>query len=673
VVDGFDRGIKSMLSAIGANSELLLVKPSFIYALVHHHCVSDRVPNQVTESMFGSDIPNLKLENPVVLPNTEHLTVDVAKGPISAVVTSNDERKILFADTKGNVTIIERETGAVYHTVPAHRRAITSLDVREDGRLIAAGCLNGEISLWTEELHPVQVFTAHKGGVNDVAFSECGRFLASGGDDGKGRIHNLETSEVIALRGHTRWVNSVTWVDGRLVTGSEDGTICVWTTTGGLVRTLIGHVGAITGLSGARFSDRFVSVSKDGSARVWSINGTSVIGVLKGHKGTVQACSYDFTGRYIATAGSDRSAIIWNAETFVEEGRFPAHAASLNDLCWTPEGALVTGGVDRKVRVWPVNDMRAPMFTTPHGSTVRTCAVSRDAKVLVSGSWDYSIVIWDAVEMVKRFTLKGHEGSVECVTVDPLLDRVLSASTDGTLRVWDIEKGHQIKLIDAEQGPLTCAEVAFGGRLYVSGGRDGTIKVWDADTDELWFHLHAHKERVRGSAVHPDGRRVATVGYDGSLAVWDVVAGVCQMRVDAHSKPIVACTFSDDGHEIVTTSTDGTVKIWDIRSGGLIASIDAHDGAVLAIATIDNSLFVTAGADRTLRVWNAVTTQMVHEHGLPVSPKSLAARAGLVSMGDSMGNVWRFRWKPLENENAGFFGEGLQRSDSSHVASCQRI
>ncbi len=141
------------------------------------------------------------------------------------------------------------------------------------------------------------------------------------------------------------------------------------------------------------------------------------------------------------------------------------------------------------------------------------------------------------------------------------------------------------------------------------------------------------------------------------------------MRVDAHSKPVVACTFSDDGHEIVTASTDGTVKIWDIRSGGMIASIDAHDGAVLAIATIDKSLFVTAGADRTLRVWSTVTTQMVHEHGLPVSPKSLAARSGLVSMGDSMGNVWRFRWKPLEVANSGFFGEGIQRQDSSSLRS----
>jgi WD40 repeat protein len=152
---------------------------------------------------------------------------------------------------------------------------------------------------------------------------------------------------------------------------------------------------------------------------------------------------------------------------------------------------------------------------------------------------------------------------------------------------------------------------------------------------------------------------VATVGYDGTLAVWDVVAGVCKMRTSAHQKPVVSCVFSSDGHEIITASLDGMIRIWDIVSGGMIASIDAHEGGALAIAAIGEGLVVSAGVDKALRVWNTETTLMVHEHGLPVSPKSLTAHNGLVAMGDSLGNVWRFRWNPAEYEMETPLGDGM--------------
>ncbi len=134
---------------------------------------------------------------------------------------------------------------------------------------------------------------------------------------------------------------------------------------------------------------------------------------------------------------------------------------------------------------------------------------------------------------------------------------------------------------------------------------------------------------------------------DGTLAVWDVVAGVRQMRTVAHDQPVVSCTFTGDGHEVVTASLDGKIRIWDIVSGGMIASIDAHEGGALAVASVGEGVIASTGVDRTIRVWSLESTVMIHEHGLPVSPKSLSAESGLVAMGDSLGNVWRFRWRPF--------------------------
>lgn len=80
---------------------------------------------------------------------------------------------------QGQIVVFDHRTSSVMHTIDL-TQGICSLSVRQDGRMIAAGGVNGTIFLvdqqsvsWTE-LH------GHCGPVHASAFGACGTYLLTG-------------------------------------------------------------------------------------------------------------------------------------------------------------------------------------------------------------------------------------------------------------------------------------------------------------------------------------------------------------------------------------------------------------------------------------------------------------------------------------------------------------
>ena len=66
--------------------------------------------------------------------------------------------------------------------------------------------------------------------------------------------------------------------------------------------------------------------------------------------------------------------------------------------------------------------------------------------------------------------------------------------------------------------------------------------------------------------------------------------------------------FSPDGRRIVTASLDRTARVWNTASGQLLATLQGHTDAVgSAEFSPDGQRIVTASADKTARVLRLVT------------------------------------------------------------------
>ena len=88
-----------------------------------------------------------------------------------------------------------------------------------------------------------------------------------------------------------------------------------------------------------------------------------------------------------------------------------------------------------------------------------------------------------------------------------------------------------------------------------------------------------------------------------------------QMRLRGHQGWVMSAAYSADGSRIVSAGADGTVRQWEATSGRAIGEpLRGHQGVVMSAAySADGSRIVSAGVDGTLRQWEATSGRPIGE------------------------------------------------------------
>jgi len=83
-------------------------------------------------------------------------------------------------------------------------------------------------------------------------------------------------------------------------------------------------------------------------------------------------------------------------------------------------------------------------------------------------------------------------------------------------------------------------------------------------------------------------------------------------ELKGHNDQVTTAAFSADGTRIVTASFDRTARVWDAASGEMLLELKGHNGQVTTAAfSVDGARIVTASVDRTARVWDAGSGEML--------------------------------------------------------------
>jgi WD domain, G-beta repeat len=88
-----------------------------------------------------------------------------------------------------------------------------------------------------------------------------------------------------------------------------------------------------------------------------------------------------------------------------------------------------------------------------------------------------------------------------------------------------------------------------------------------------------------------------------------------EQLVLGHKDAVYSAAFSPDCQRIVTASKDKTARVWDAATGQLIGEpLRGHSGDVRSAAfSPDGQRIVTASKDKTARIWDAATGQPIGE------------------------------------------------------------
>ena len=215
------------------------------------------------------------------------------------------------------------------------------------------------------------------------------------------------------FRGHKEGVMSAAFSpDGKKIvtTSSTDDIVRIWDVESGMeLQTLRGHKKLVVSAVFSPDEKRIVTASADKTAQIWDVESGKVLQTFRGHGDDVNSAAFSPDGKKIITASKDGTARLWDAESGQElhKWEFPPLKGNLKVL-------------------HPTNSVKCATF-------------SLDGKKIVTGNVDRIIRIWDVESGKELQTLRGHGGNVNSIVFSPDGKKIVTASSDCTARIWTLK------------------------------------------------------------------------------------------------------------------------------------------------------------------------------------------------------------------------------------------
>jgi WD40 repeat protein/DNA-binding SARP family transcriptional activator len=485
--------------------------------------------------------------------------------------------------------VIDRSSGEVLSEL--ERRTVMGTDFSPDSTRVAVASIEepGVVVVDARSGAEVLHLGADLEPAGDARFSPDGRWLASGHINGAVRIWDATTGEQrFLVAGHTSDASALDWSpdSSRLATaGGGDGTARVHEITEGGVRELVAVSAQDTANGMAA-----VAFSPDGEGIMtsdWAIVSTKVWDV------------------------SERAGAEW--------ANLPSAATRLGDGAFLPDGRTLVGiDPDGGVARWDVEtgeraaglDLVVPEYALWEGAT--SLAPSPDGK-LVASITERGLSLHDLAtgrEVAPLPTVEGFVTDLEWTRDGTHLAYSQFRDEDGRGMVTVVDRaGDQLAEL-VEEDDFTIRRVTFtadGSRLVAarSTWRQAPgivgLRVWDwrggtpvLDIEELALDVTAA----------PTGDRIAFAKeLTGEAEIWDLGSGR-RLRTMRGGGGAYGITWSADGERIALAGADGTVRVFDADEGRLELILRGHERAVGSAAfSPDGTRLASLDEGGMVRVW----------------------------------------------------------------------
>ncbi|MEL6522829.1 MAG: c-type cytochrome [Pseudomonadota bacterium] len=283
---------------------------------------------------------------------SETMLLEGHGGPIHDVAISPDGQFALTASFDNSVGLWSLETGEPVWLEGHEAGVKTVVFVGSD--LAASAGDDFSIILWDLRDQSVRHrLTGHRGAVNGLAVSSDGQRLISASWDGRLGMWDVTTGEHLGwLDHHTGPVNDVWAGDGRVISGSVDGT--VQARLGETTELLHSHGLAVTKVLAAPDGSWTALGGVDGAVLV--VADGQVVADLSAGRRPVLALATDAAGKLLAVGDGEGHVTLVDTETwrFVRDMKV-SEKGPIWALAFSPDGRrLMMGGINDSAAIWTV-------------------------------------------------------------------------------------------------------------------------------------------------------------------------------------------------------------------------------------------------------------------------------------------------------------------------------
>jgi WD40 repeat protein len=253
------------------------------------------------------------------------------------------------------------------------------------------------------------------------------------------------------------------------------------------------------------------------------------------------ACSPD--GNFAVSAGGDNALRVWSLNDSRELFVLKEHTQPIVACAVSPDNdRAVSIGMDSHLCEWNLKDGNL-IRKSPIPASL-SVAYLPDGKSVLIGTAGESGMVFDLDKQQRSLALPGHKGKVNAVCVSTDGRRGFTAGDDFAVRVWDLATGQQLRALIKHASPIIgLAETSNGGPLF-SADEDGQVYLWNPKSLGLGG-AHKYPPEIRCLAVTGTGEMMV-------LGIGENSGGgkIRFLNINIHEQVNVVKKGPDDGKPI---------------------------------------------------------------------------------------------------------------------------